>query len=124
MAAIFTLLSASPYSMKYEYTYDGVGDPDATVTKAQMLADFDSKLPLPPSPLRALLAKTEGFPAWLQLGFDAVLSLYVIPSSNPPTMLPTPRFTLDAGEVFRAFGIQDTGMSAIIEIRFNHTFER
>lgn len=123
MAAILTLLSASPYSMKYEYTYDGIGDENATVTKAQMLADFDSKLPLPPSPLRALLVKSESF-QWLALGTDAMLSMYTTPSSNPPTMLPTPRFTLSGGEVFRAFGIAATGMSAFIEIRFHHTFDR
>lgn len=122
MAATLTLKAASPYALKYEYNYDGLGganSEDITVTQAQMLSDSVA------GPLRDALTAADTDPEWTALPDSAAISLYVTPTGGAGlTNWPAADFVLVPGRVVRASSTTAVATRGYVEIRFNHTYDR
>jgi len=126
MAASLTLVSASPYALKYRYAHDGAGSQTAAVTKAQLLLDAATAGP-GPSPLLAKLSATID-PEWSLLQEGDEVSVYVTPAiitAGTQTIAGLFGNPLAAGLKLLAVGLgQSSGDTAILEVRFNHTIDR
>ena len=122
MAAALTLLSASPFCLRYQYAHDGAGSGTVERTQAQMLADLAGVT----GPLRAFLAKTYSNLAWAARKNDPAVSLYSTTQSVAAGTAVSAVFGLQGGatNALVCAGPNANGGSATIEVRFNHTVNR
>lgn len=128
MAASLTLTSATPNALKYLFAADGSGAAqNAFKTKAELLADAITSAQ-GPSALVALLSETFLDVDWAALAQEERVSLYVT-ATNAQTagMALQAAFTTLIGPAQRltVAGVGLTnGDTAIIELRFNHSYDR
>jgi len=124
MAASLTLTSATPYGLKYEYSYDGTGgggSAAAARTQSEMISDLNDVQG--PNPLQAFLGSTSDGPTFAGFPNGAEISLYVTPdnSANKPV---SAHFNGIGTLSLMVNGTDGTAATAIIEVRFHHTFDR
>lgn len=123
MAASLTLVSATPYSLKYEWVHDGAGSGTADRTQAQMVTDCLATGG--PNPLKDLLAGISLDATWDALDRSPKLSLYTTINNLPLGSSVAAEFTPIIGDrVLRVSGLNANPGRAIIEVRFHHTIDR
>jgi len=127
MAAALALLSATPEMLKYSWTYDGTGGAgsgSAFRSRAQMIADLLGVAG--PSALKALLQATTDTTAWTNLQNSGVLSCYdnILGMANFTCLEMLIQSFVPSGLGLQVNGKDGNAGSAIIEIRFHHTFVR
>jgi hypothetical protein len=121
MAATLTLTAASQFALKYLYVYDGAGSKVATKTQAVMLTDLGG---FPQSPLLAAL-NVGTDPLWDALPQGAQVSLYL--TVNTSTTEAGRALIADfavAPRTLSVEGVDAEPSSAMVEVRFHHTYER
>jgi hypothetical protein len=125
MAASLTLVAASHYALKYEWVHDGVASGSAQRTQAEMLADF-AGVTRGPSPLKAFLAGIVTDLAWDGLEKSSQVSLYATISNLPAGTSVDAEFEVVVGptRVLQVTGVGANPGRAIVEVRFNHTYDR
>lgn len=122
MAAALSLLSASPYCLRYQYTHDGSGSGTIERTQTQLLADLAGVA----GPLKAFLQKTFSNVAWGNQKNNPAVSLYSTTQSVAAGTAVSAAFGLQGGatNALVCAGPNGNAGSATIEMRFNHTINR
>lgn len=124
MAASIALLNATPYSLKYEYTHDGSGSSVVYRSQTQMVADMASAAE-GPSPLKDLLSQTYSNLAWGALKANAKTSIYVTNEVNTAGTTVAAIYGVNgATNSLACTGVNANAGTAIIEVRFHHSFDR
>jgi hypothetical protein len=121
MAVTLTLVSATPHSLKYLWTHDGVGGASIQRTQAQILADFAGIQG--PSPLKDALSTTSDA-VWAALQASSRLSVYTTITAFGVVTCIRGALVLDPGRVLDVDGVNGAAAAALVEIRFHHTIER
>lgn len=125
MAATLTLISATPYALKYKYAYDGIGAQGIVRTQAQILADFAGVKG--PSPLKALLAAATANAVWQALDEGPNLSIYTNVTQTAAASQAVQadlEVVVPDGNVLSASTAAGVSHQAVIELRYHHTIER
>jgi hypothetical protein len=127
MAISIALQSATPYALKYLVTYDGAGGAgSATVdrTRLQMIADLTAAGVK--SPLKELLEATTDDVAWDTLSNGPDCSLYErLLNGFSAIVISDLQVVADPiGKTLRVSGTDGTAYVALVELRYNHTYDR
>jgi len=137
MAASFTLVVATPYSLRYRYFYDGTGGAGsgvATRTQAQMIADCATatafSTPKGPNPLKAFLENITDDGTWNLIDLDPRISLTTNVTNPGPNFLAVSSDIETVGAIppltrqLRTSSKDGEANVADVEIRFHHTLDR
>lgn len=118
-----SLLAASPYMLRYLDTASGAGT-DTTLTQARMIDDAAEgplKSKLLSSPLAGVGAPANV--AWSSLVADPSISVFVSPEGAPALI--SYGWALVGGGNVHTLSLAAAGAGgAVVEIRFNHSFDR
>lgn len=121
MAATLTLLSASPYALKYAFAHNGAGSGSVVKTQAEMITDL---LTAGAGPLLRLFQDTTDDTAWGNLGLGSLVSVLSTIRILPIAVTAELNVTSPAGRGLQGIVGNADSANAVIEIRFRHSYDR